>query len=137
MIQKLKKPLYGLSDASRKFELRVKEVFHDDGMTRLQGDEAFYQRYDKNEKLEGLISSHVDNFVLAGQYEFLKDFECVPGYKPNFQLKISQLESDHLKSQLFIYFNQPIGSIKDEMNIWYDFILFLKNMNFEQLKLFC
>ena len=44
---------------------------------------------------------------------------------------------------LFFFFftqddkGQEKSSIKDEMNIWYDFILFLKNMNFEQLKLFC
>ena len=38
----LRKPLYGLNDASRKFWLKVKEVFRDIGMKRLDGDEAFY-----------------------------------------------------------------------------------------------
>ena len=42
IIWKLKKPLYGLNDASRKFWLRVKKVFEEIGMKRLDGDEAFY-----------------------------------------------------------------------------------------------
>ena len=38
----LRKPLYGLNDASRKFWLKVKQVFNEIGMKRLDGDEAFY-----------------------------------------------------------------------------------------------
>ena len=40
VVWRLRKPLYGLNDASRKFWLRVKEVFTDIGLKRLEGDEA-------------------------------------------------------------------------------------------------
>ena len=72
-IWKLRKPLYGLNDASRKFWLRVKKVFEDIGMKRLDGDEAFYYKHDKERKLEGMISSHVDDFNLAGTKCFIND----------------------------------------------------------------
>ena len=67
----LKKPLYGLNDASRKFWLKVKNVFEDIGMKRLEGDEAYYYKYDEKGKLEGMISSHVDDFNLAGNEKFI------------------------------------------------------------------
>ena len=42
-IWRLKKPLYGLDDASRKFWLCVKEVFLCElGLRTIHGDEAFY-----------------------------------------------------------------------------------------------
>ena len=58
-ILKLKKPLYGLNDANHKYELWI-----------LDGDEAFYFRHDENGNLEGMISSHVDDFILAGTEKF-------------------------------------------------------------------
>ena len=42
IIWRLKKPLYGLDDASRKFWLRVKEVLKGIGLKVMEGDEAFY-----------------------------------------------------------------------------------------------
>ena len=47
----LKKPLYGLNDASRKFWLKVKQVFEDIGLKRLEGDEAFYFKHDEKVNL--------------------------------------------------------------------------------------
>ena len=44
MLWKLKKPLYGLNDASRKFWLKVKEVFGKFGLIKLIGDEALYYK---------------------------------------------------------------------------------------------
>merc|ERR1711905_41629 len=44
MIWKLKKPLYGLNDVSRKFCLKVKEVFKNFGLKKLIGDEALYYK---------------------------------------------------------------------------------------------
>ena len=72
-IWKLKKPLYGLNDASRKFWLKVREVFDECGLKILDGDEAFYYRHDKNGNLDGMISSHVDDFILAGRDAFLEE----------------------------------------------------------------
>ena len=47
-IWKFKKPLYGLNDALRKFWLRVKKIFNEIGLRKLDGDEAVY--YNINEK---------------------------------------------------------------------------------------
>ena len=69
-IWKLKKPLYGLNDASRKFWLKVREVFDECGLRILDGDEMFYFRHDKNGNLDGMVSSHVDDFILAGSDRF-------------------------------------------------------------------
>ena len=43
-VWKLKKPLYGLNDASRKFWLRVKELFAALGLQRLEGDKQYTTR---------------------------------------------------------------------------------------------
>ena len=70
-VWKLKKPLYGLNDASRKFWLRVKELFAALGLQRLEGDEAVYYRKDKDGELEGMVSTCVDDFDLAGTKSFV------------------------------------------------------------------
>ena len=72
-IWKLKKPLYGLIDASRKVWLKVREVFDKCGLRILDRDKAFYFRQDKNGNLDGMVSSHVDDFILAGSDRFLED----------------------------------------------------------------
>ena len=69
----LKKPLYRLNDASRKFWLKVREVFKDIGMKRLDKDEAVYYKHDEKGDLEGIISSHVKNVNLAGKERFINE----------------------------------------------------------------
>ena len=71
-VSKLKKPLYGLNDASRKFWLRVKELFGEIGLQSLEGDEAVYYKKDKNRDLEGMVSTCVDDFDLAGKQSFVE-----------------------------------------------------------------
>ena len=39
-------------------------------MKRLEGDKAFYYRLDKERNLEGIISSHIDDFILACTVDF-------------------------------------------------------------------
>jgi len=72
IVWKLLKPLYGLDDASRKFYIRVKEVFKEMGLKSLPGDEAFFYKND-DEKLLGMIMCHVDDFNLSGTKEFLEE----------------------------------------------------------------
>ena len=67
---KLKKPLYGLSDASRRFWLRVKEVFEREGLKTLSGDEAFYYK-NVDGNLHGMVITHVDDFQIAGTDNFV------------------------------------------------------------------
>ena len=62
----MKKPLYGLNYASRKFWLKVKEVFGKFGLKKLIGDEAVYYKQNENGDLVGMVSTHVDDFSLAG-----------------------------------------------------------------------
>ena len=70
---KLKNPLYGLNDASRKFWLKVREVFDECRLRILDGDKVFYFRHDEEGNLEGMVSSHVDDFILAGTDKFLEE----------------------------------------------------------------
>ena len=72
-IWKLKKPLYGFNDASRKVWLKVREVFDKCGFRILDRDKVFYFRHDKNSNLDGIVSSHVDDFILAGNDKFLDE----------------------------------------------------------------
>ena len=64
IIWRLKKPLYGLDDASGKFWLQVKEVLKQIGLKVIEGDEAFYYLHQDGE-LIGVVITHVDDFTLA------------------------------------------------------------------------
>ena len=88
-IWKLKKPLYGLNDASRKFWLKVREVFDECGLRILDGDEVFYFRHDKDGNLDGMVSSHVDDFILARSDRFLEEITRKIAEK----LEISKMEA--------------------------------------------
>ena len=70
VLWKLKKPLYGLNDASRRFWLKVKELFEGEGLKTLPGDEAFYYKHE-DEKLKGMVITHVDDFQIAGDDKFI------------------------------------------------------------------
>ena len=72
VIWRLKKPPYGLNDASRKFWLRVKNIFKEMGLRKLSGDEAVYYKLDEEGNLEGMVSTHVDDFDLAGRKKFVE-----------------------------------------------------------------
>ena len=85
---KLKKTLYRLNDTSRKFWLKLRKVFDECKLRILDGDEAFNFRHDENGNLEGMISSHVDNFILAGREKFLKEITSKIAQK----LEISKLK---------------------------------------------
>ena len=110
-VWKLKKPLYGLNDASRKFWLRVKELFGELGLQRLEGDEAVYYRKDKNELLEGMISTCVDDFDLAGTEGFVEKVTK----KVSAVLDVSKVEDDK-----FRYTGIDIKKVKDGIEISMD-----------------
>ena len=93
-IWKIKNPLYGLNDASRKFCLKEREVFDECQLRILDGDEAFYFRHNENGNLEGMVSSHVDDFILAGTEKFLEEITR----KIAQRLEISNLEGNEFRS---------------------------------------
>merc|ERR1712101_37676 len=92
VVWKLLKPLYGLDDASRKFYLKVKETLQELGLKTLPGDDAFYYEH-RDEKLMGLNLSHVDNFTIAGDIEFVE--RIVNGIKEKFT--VSKIEEDKFR----------------------------------------
>ena len=71
IIWKLKKPLYGLKDASRKFWFRVKNIFKELGFRKLDGYKEIYYMIGEEGDLEGMVSTHVDDFDLAGRKRFV------------------------------------------------------------------
>ena len=56
-IWRLKKPLYGLNDASRKFWFRVNKIFKEIDLRKLDGDEAVYYMINEKGDLEGMVST--------------------------------------------------------------------------------
>lgn len=91
-VWRLKKPLYGLDNASRKFWLRVKEVFFKMNMKIMEGDKAFYYLH-RGGILIGIIISHVDDFTLAGTQKFIDEvLEMVEK-----ELTISKIEKDNFR----------------------------------------
>ena len=90
IIWKLKKPLYGLNDASRKFWLRVKSIFKELGLRKLDGNEAVYYKLDEEGHLEEMLSTHVDDIDVPG----LKKFVEMLTREISKVLNVSRVESD-------------------------------------------
>ena len=107
IIWKLRKPLYGLDDASRKFWIRVKEIFHAEGLQKVTGDEAFYFKY-HNGSLIGMILTHVDDFSMAGTKQFLLDI--TKAIQAN--LTVSKVEMDS-----FRFTGIDVTKLKDTIEI--------------------
>ena len=75
IVWKLVKSLYGFKDASCKFWLRMKEILKEQGLCTIKGYEAFYYKSKVDGSLEGIVITHMDNFLLAGTLEFLDGLE--------------------------------------------------------------
>merc|ERR1712041_24961 len=72
IIWKLKKPLHGLNDASRRFWLRVKSIFKELGLRKLDGDEVVYYKLNEEGNLAGMVSTHIDDFDVAERKKFVE-----------------------------------------------------------------
>ena len=71
-IWRLKKPVYGLNDASRKWFQSTFATLTSLGMKQSMGDNClFYFR--RNNKLEGLLIIHVDDYLSAGTEYFKRN----------------------------------------------------------------
>ena len=68
-VWKLKKCLYGLNDASRKFYLSIREILLSNGCRQSAGDPSFFYVRESDE-LIGVIVSHIDDFLHAGNEYF-------------------------------------------------------------------
>lgn len=71
-IWKLKKNVYGLSDASRSWYMSVKEKLVALGCTPTKTDPCVFT-YQVNGKLEGICCIHVDDFIHGGTGKFIND----------------------------------------------------------------
>ena len=71
-VWKLKKPVYGLPDASRQWFLTIKSFLLELGLSQSRGDSCLFI-YRKGSVLEGLILVHVDDFLAAGSNAFEND----------------------------------------------------------------
>ena len=92
-VYKLKKPLYGLSDAGRQFWLKVSKMFKENGYESVVGDECLYRKVDENNKLIGLVIIHVDDFVYNGTDKFVEDLENLV----KSQLTVSKVDKGSLR----------------------------------------
>ena len=92
IVWKLKKSVYELYDASKKWWLAVKQELIALGMSSVTGDEAVFTLH-KDGQLDGLCCLHVDDFLLAGSPEF----ETKLNKKLRGRFTISKAESGQLK----------------------------------------
>ena len=70
-VWKLSKPLYGLNDASRKFYLKVVRILKDCGCLQSVYDPALFYFIDpQSGNLAGIVGTHVDDFIHAGDKVF-------------------------------------------------------------------
>ena len=69
IIWRLKKPCYGLDDASRKWFMSFKKTLKDLGLVQSQREYCLFL-YHEQEKLEGFLVFHVDDIISAGSEKF-------------------------------------------------------------------
>ena len=65
-VWRLRKPLYGLDDASKKFWLKLKETLVALGLKVMPGYEAIFYMHERGE-LMGAVLTHVDDLYMVGR----------------------------------------------------------------------
>ena len=104
---------------SRKSWLRVKEVFMEMDLKIMEGNEAFYFLH-KEGKLKGAILTHIDDFKIAGDDDFMEMALVDVGR----ELTISKVEKDK-----FCFTGLYIASVKDGIEVSMDgFVQSLKEI---------
>ena len=88
--------------------LRVKKIFKEIGLRKLDGDEAVYYMINEKGDLEGMVSTHVDDFDLAGKARFVDKVTEEIGKA----LDVSTVESD-----CFHFTGIDVKKVKDDIKI--------------------
>ena len=70
ILWRLKKPMYGLDDASFRWYVTVRNRLLDLGCKQLLGDPATFYWLNEKGQLAGIISTHVDDILACGSDEF-------------------------------------------------------------------
>ena len=83
---------YGLVDGGRLFYLKLSEKLTQLGMHKVHSDGALFT-YVKNDKLQGIITTHSDDLILAGNDVFEEDIES----KLKDMFQFSKIEEDSFK----------------------------------------
>ena len=108
IVWRLNKPLYGLDDASRKFWLRVRDVFLNKlKLKTVEGDEAFYY-CNLDGDHHGAVLTHVDDFEVTGTTEFVEEIISVVD---------RELTIEKVKEDTFRYTGLDVKIIPDGIEI--------------------
>ena len=102
---KLLVTVYGLCDAPRAWYLKVKEVLEKAGARKSKFDDAIFYWY-HNDKLEGILSCKVDDFVWGGTNNFIK--KVINVLKQTFSINSEECETI---KYLGLYVQQKDGEI--------------------------
>ena len=86
----------------------LKKIFNEIGLRKLDGDEAVYYMMNEYGNLEGLVSTHVDDFDLAGTTKFVDKVTEEIGKA----LDVSQVEDDK-----FCFTGIDVDKVKDGIQI--------------------
>ena len=113
-VWKLKKVVYGLTDASRSWYLRVVQVLESLGMTTLNLDKAVFM-WKSRAEVQGVMILHVDDILYFGTKQF--DQDVVQKFKETF--KISREEHEAFK-YLGVRFQQTEDKITLRQNEYVD-----------------
>ena len=121
---KLKKHVYGLKQASRKWYNRVSAELKDSGMTKSKLDEAlFYLRDDENE-LKGLVAGHVDDFFWSGDSDL--QGKVINRLRDTFHISTDLHDSFNF---IGLDFNQTRNCIEIDQSIYAEGIEFVPCLN--------
>ena len=107
MLWKLRKTVYGLSDASRKWYLRVKDALLEAGVSVCKYDEAIFI-WRCNGVLSGILCSHVDDFFYGGTEEFKS--AVIDKIKEKFSISQENVDA-------FVYLGLQIKQDENEIRV--------------------
>ena len=73
IVWKLKKPLYGLGDSARRWYLTLRDRLIEAGCVISVLDQSVFRYYDERNNLCGIIVTHVDDLLYAGNTKFQRE----------------------------------------------------------------
>lgn len=114
---KLKKCVYGLTDASLYWYNRVKATMLETGATMSQVDPAVFYWLDGECKVTGVLACHVDDFIWGGSDEFATTI--IPQLKTVFQ--VGREEQDN-----FCYVGMELATVNGQVLVQQE--LYIKNL---------
>lgn len=109
-IWRLLKCLYGLNDAARQFYNSVVDELNLLGCIQATLDPALFYKFDSSGELVGLLVSHIDDFLHAGEGVF--DTEVMAGLRNRFLA--GKLEEDHFTYIGFTVKRDKLGILLDQ-----------------------